>query len=428
MARLESIDFRPHRPEVAAGKVFWHPHIAGKPLSGLPQIFWATHSPWREPNLWFAEAAFCRDVHLRTVQTRAACLLGYAKWLEQTETDWRDFPARKELRCLIRYRGALVEARNTGELAASTVAQRMRVIVAFYRWAKANGLLSPPWPTWHERKVKIHTTNQFGLQRTLAKTTTDLAIPYRAAPGMQLEDGLQPVSATDRNNILNFARIHASRELYLMLTTAFFTGVRLQTLADLKVDTLLRAGPDPSSDTLYRLAVGPAASPPVSTKFNVTGHIWIPHQLLQALIEYAHSERRLKRAARANYPGNRELLFLTRFGNPYAARGVDKSASMNVELHGLRQRAEIHGVAYLRGFRFHQTRCTFATELARNAVSVGGAIHAIALVKEALLHRKESTSLKYIKFVERTPIMAEVANEFTRAFLGLSSGAAHAAT
>ncbi|WP_256587759.1 site-specific integrase [Pseudomonas sp. Irchel 3E13] len=297
----------------------------------------------------------------------------------------------------------------------------MRVVIGFYRWLTVTGLLSPDWPMWLERTIGIHLTNSFGLERTLAVTTTDLSIPNRSRPGERLEDGLLPVSAADRNQILNFARKQASEELFLLLTCGFFTGMRIQTLTDLKVKTLTNAIPDPCDQNLYRLGVGPGASPSVATKFGITGQVWITKDLLEELIRYSHSEHRLKREIKAS-SDCKDLVFLTRFGNPYAQRGSNKSVAINVEMHNFRKAALANGLQTMRDFRFHQTRCTFATELARLAISAGGGIHAVAIVKDALLHKHESTALRYIKFVEKTPIKQELANTFTRAFLGIFSG------
>ncbi|EOA02925.1 bacteriophage integrase/recombinase [Herbaspirillum frisingense GSF30] len=69
-------------------------------------------------------------------------------------------------------------------------------------------------------------------------------------------------------------------------------------------------------------------------------------------------------------------------------------------------------------FKFHQTRATFGTELARLALKYANATEAISMVKEALLQRSELSALHYIRFVERTPIKIEIANEFTRSFIG----------
>lgn len=421
MARLESVNFIPHRSTVIEGRVHWTAVVHSRAIKGLPQLFWANGSPWREANLWFMDRASTRDVDLKTVQAKATCLHAYANWLEASGSMWWDFPARKENRCLVRYRGALVEARDNSELAPSTVSQRMRVVIGFYRWLRVTGLLSPDWPMWLERTVGIHLTNSFGLERTLAVTTTDLSIPNRPRAGERLEDGLLPVSAADRNQILEFAREQASEELFLLLTSGFFTGMRLQTLTDLKIQTLINAVPDPADPNLYRLAVGPGASPSVETKFGVTGQVWITKDLLDEILRYSYSERRLKREIKAS-SDYKNLVFLTRFGNPYAQRGSGKSVAINVEMHYFRKIALANGLQSMRDFRFHQTRCTFATELARIAIGAGGGIHAVAIVKEALLHKHESTALKYIKFVEKTPIKQELANTFTRAFLGIISG------
>lgn len=420
MARLESINLTPHRSRVTDGQVCWDPVDQGRVIRGLPQLFWANGDPWREANLWLMERACNQEVDLKTVQAKATCLNAYANWLEASGNDWWAFPARKEERCLVRYRGALVEARENSKLAPSTITQRMRVLIGFYRWLRATGLLSPECPMWLERTVGIHLTNSFGLVRNLSVTTTDLSIPNRSRPGERLEDGLLPLSAADRNQILNFAQDKASEELFLLLTSGFFTGMRLQTLADLKIKTLTNATPDPADNNLYRLAVGPGASPSVATKFGVSGQVWITKDLLNELLRYSHSSRRLQREIKAS-SDCKDLVFLTRYGNSYAQRGSDKSVAINVEIHKFRKVALAHGIKTMRNFRFHQTRCTFATELARLAVAAGGGIHAVAIVKDALLHKHESTSLKYIKFIERTPIKQALANNFTKEFLGILS-------
>jgi integrase len=234
-----------------------------------------------------------------------------------------------------------------------------------------------------------------------------------------LEDGLRPVSAGDRDAILRFAKKAASRELSLMLTLGFFTGTRVGTIADLKIETLERAAPDPASPNLFRLAVGPRAKPPVHTKFGVTGHILMVRAQLDELRQYAVSRRRILREALAA-PENKNLLFLTRSGNPYAQRGSDRSPAINVEMHTLRRKGEAREVIALRDFYFHCSRCTFATELARAAIAIGGSIDAIAIVQEALLHQNEATSLRYIRFVEKTAIRAQVASEYSELFLGIA--------
>lgn len=420
MATLESIVYTPHRAMIEGQKVRWEPIGTGNVIRALPQIHWGDGKPWREANLWALENATSREVDIKTVQANMTSVHAYAKWLELTNTDWWSFPQRKADRCLVRYRGALIEARDAGEIAPSTASQRMRVVIRFYRWLRANGLFSPEWPMWQERIVGMHLTDPVGFDRTFMVTTTDLSIRNRPARGERLEDGLLPIAAKHRDELLGFARTHASEELFLILTLGFFTGMRLQTLTALTIQSIQRAIPDPSAPELYRIAVGPGASPPVATKFGITGDIWITKAHLEALSEYCFSTRRLTRQALAP-PEHRNLIFLTRFGNPYAQRGSDKSVAVNTELHSLRKAALLEGMTFMRGFRFHQSRCTFATELARLLISVGAGANAIAIVKDALLHKDEATSLKYIRFVEKSPLKEEAANAFTRAFLGITT-------
>lgn len=360
-----------------------------------------------------------KNIDIRTVQNKAFCLHAYAQWLEQTDTNWWDFPWRESDRCLFRYRSFLIQSRDKSIIAPSTASQRIRVAVKFYRWLDSTKLISTEWPMWKERTIGIHFNDTFGFDRTLLVDTTDLAIPNRKALGIRLEDGLLPVSGRTRDLILKVAQAHASEELFLLLTCGFFTGMRIQTLTDLRIGTLEKALPDPAHPELFRLTVGPGASPPVKTKFDVTGQIWITKSLLDQLWKYTTSARRLKRVAKASL-ANKDLIFLTRFGNPYAQRGIDKSTAINVEMLTLRRTLCTKKPGLLEGFKFHQTRCTFATELARLAIANGCGISAIAIVKEALMHKDEATSLKYVKFVESSDIKRKIMDEFTRAFLGIT--------
>ena len=422
MASLEKIRYTPHRARTSGGAVVWM-LVEGREIDGVPQIFWRSGEPWREANMWAIERATSKDVGLKTIECNFVGLHAYAKWLELKKKNWWDLPARKADRCLVQYRGALIDSRESGELAPSTVSQRMRSVIAFYRWVYATRLLSTDWPMWQERIVGIRLENSIGLQRTVAVTTTDISIPNRKARGERLEDGLLPVSSVDRDAILNLAHRVASDELYMMIELAFFTGMRLGTITGLKVQTLLQAVPDPVVPRLFLLSVGPNAIPAVATKFGVNGQIWILKPQLDELIAYSHSVRRLQREAKADEK-NRDLVFLTRFGNSYTQRGSEKSVAINVQMHALRKQAVPNGIYALRNFHFHQTRCTFATDLARLAISAMGAINAIHFVKDALLHKDEATSLKYIKFVEKSPGKIAAANSFTREFLGLATARA----
>lgn len=415
MASLEFINYVPRRPEVQGGRLLWA-NATLRPISRLPQICWDNGTTWSEANLWALETATSQRKDIKTVKSAMSHLLAYAKWLEAEEIKWWHFPARDSDRCLTRFRGALVQARDAGMTAPSTASQRMAVAIRFYRWTLNRGLLSTDWPIWSERQIGIRLIDGFGLAHTMRVTSTDLAIPNRKVAGaFQLEDGLLPVSLADMRAILDVADSNSSEELGLMLRTGFQSGLRLNSITDLKVQTLLNATVDPILGC-HRLAVGPAAKPPVATKFGNSGFVPIPTELLGALLRYSTSTRRLKRQAKASVD-DRAHLFLTRYGARY---NRDTCRAVNVEMLRLREAGRAAGVKILREFHFHRTRPTFATELLRLALRYLTVGDAVSLVREACLHKDEATTLRYVRFLEANKAMAEAANAFTEAFLGLS--------
>lgn len=414
MASLEYINYIPNSIKVQDGTLSWAT-INRPKIIDLPQIMWADNTTWAEANLWALEQATSYKKSIKTVKSNMSHLLAYAKWLESESIDWWHFPDRSSERCLTRYRGFLINARELSEIAPSTASQRMATVIRFYKWAKKKNLISPDLPMWKDRVVGIKITNNFGFEQTLRVMSTDLSIPNRSASrSVTLEDGLLPVSASAMREILSLAEKKASIELTLMLKIGFFTGLRIGSITDLKVATLHNSIPIPGTE-LKGISVGPGAKPTVSTKFDVVGTVPIPNELLDQLIDYSMSTRRLLREAQAPKE-NRELLFLTRYGNSYHS---DSSRAVNVEMHRLRSIGIKDGIKVLKGFHFHRTRATYATELMKLALVHMPVAEAIQFVKEACLHKDESTTMQYIKFIENNQKMSEVANSFTQAFQGL---------
>lgn len=369
--------------------------------------------------MWLMSRAQEDLVKLETVISNAENLYAYARWVETTDTDWRSFPRRLADRCIVKYRQALVATRDASNLASSTASSRIRVALAFYRWLYDTGLLGTNSPPCTDRLRTIKITNEVGLERTVITRSSALSIPNSRRKDTP-EGGLTPLRVEVRDQFLRFAWEHSSRELALMLMVAFFTGMRVGTITDLRRKSLDNAVPDPLDNQTSRLSVGPGASPPVSTKFDVTGSPIIPTLLLEELKAHVISDSHMRRVERAR-PEDADLVFLTRFGGRYAERGVNKSPSINVELHRLKRAALEVGIP-VGNFRFHDSRATFGTVVAEIAVRKGKSVNAISMVKDLLLQKDEASAMKYIKFVEKKPIKAELANQFTKEFFGMLRG------
>lgn len=419
MATLELIQFQPHRAEVLEGEspdgVAWR---ASRSANVLPTIVWADGESWGQANLWAQHLAAQLDP--KTVLTSVKHLASYAQWLEAEKTDWWYFPEKKADRCLFRFKKALINARDAREIAPSTASARMAAVVRFYRWAHAAELITPVGPMWEDRQVAVKTVSTFGLERTMQVITSELVIRNsKVKGGFQLEDGVLPVTDEGRREIQAFAEANASEELRLMLALGFGSGLRLGSLCDLKVATLEHATTDPATGW-RRMDLGPAARPPVATKFGVSGKVPIWDELRARALEYATSTRRLKRQAKAA-PEHRGLLFLNKNGKPYTQGAV------TTEMCRLRKEALDAGVSVFRDFYFHRSRATFTTLLMRVALRMLPVADAIDLTRECALHADEKTTFGYVKFVEKTAAMKAHADAFTQAFLGLAKqGGSHA--
>lgn len=425
MASLELIEYVPHRHGVADdGKVTWERDIACGPIKYLPQVFWADGRPWVEANLWAHERATHGKTDIKTVQANMRHLHKYAEWLEAEGLDWRHFPVLERDRVLICWRKKLMETRDKyGLLAPSTATQRMNATIHFYRYARANDFVGRDAPLWQERQVVHRFHDAVGFERTMLLSSTDLAIPNRPRHGLRLEDGLTPITKEQMHELLDFTQQegNASPELHRMLQLGFFTGARIQTIADLKKGSLDNAVADPAAPGLVCVAVGPGNKPHVATKFNVQGRILVPDWLFDDLCAYVTDPRRLTREAKAPLE-NKDLIFLTRFGNRYAEGESTSGSAVGRAMVDLRRAATAAGLKFMKNFHFHMTRATFGTWLTEILLENGYDLKAVlTFVSDAMLHKDIETTLRYIKFVQQTPIKIKVANEFTEAFLGLST-------
>lgn len=383
----------------------------------LPQIYWFDSSPWDEVNLYAYYLLINENLNIKTVKANIFHLHAYATWLEENNVDWLDFPDIKSERCLVIFRGYLIKKREALELAPTTTTQRMRAVIKFYRWVKEKKLINTEFQMWKNKIYKKKIMNNFGFESTIDIMSTDLAIPYvNINTDAKLEGGIYPINPREVSTILNVAKNKSSLELYLILKLGFYTGMRIGTISDLKVETLENSILL-KNKTMSTIRVGPNTSPAVSTKYSKDGNILIPTDLVHELIEYCYSIRRLKRVTRAEN-SNSNLIFLTRSGNRYL--DLDNK-SINVAMHRLRREGIKLGYNAFKSFHFHQTRATFATVLMEYCLTKMSPMSAMQLVKDACMHKDEQVTFKYIKFLENSKNLEKISNQYTNIFLGIEN-------
>jgi len=376
----------------------------------LPQIFWADGSSWAEVNLWALTRALDQRIKPDTVQRTMKHLRHYAAYLEEKKLDWRHFPIKKEEGALRTFRKRLVDAVDDGNLGNSTASNCMAAVIQFYRFAEIYDLVGAAAPMWVDKSVVIPFHDSKGFKRTMTRQVSELAISNRRRAGQLLEDGLLPLRSEHMSQCLRYTAEHETEELHTMLATGFFTGARIGTITTLTVTSLDTAREDPMTPGVFLLPVGPGTG--VATKFSVSGNIMVPEAVLAELRRFATSTTRLLRERKAK-GGDKNRLFLTRSGEPYSV------AVVNRLVHGMRKRAVAAGMTFMENFTFHQSRATFGTWLVQLLLEVTSKTEALRIVRDAMLHKHESTTLGYIKFIENTKAKANFAAQFNSAFTGL---------
>jgi len=411
MARLDFISFTPHCVEVVNGELIVKAN-ANASIPNLPQLFWQDGSGWIEVNLWAIERLSDGRIDFETVKRTMKHLRTYAEFLETRDFDWRHFPLRKPDQPLRKFRKWLLDEVKDSAVAISTASNCMAAVIQFYRYADANELVGAQAPMWQDRLAVIPLYDSTGFKRTIVRLSSELSIPKRQRVGTVLEDGLLPLRAAHMTELLRYTAEHAVEELHRMLSVGFFTGARIGTIVTLTLASLETAREDPQVPGIYCLAVGPGTK--ISTKGSVKGEILVPSAVLKDLKRYASSTSRLLREAKANQ-NDKQLLFLTKSGKAYSVDTVNRL------VNEMRKKAVAFGLNFMQRFKFHQSRATFGTWLMQLLLNSGSKTDAIGIVRDAMLHKDEKTTLGYIKFLEDSRAKAYFASEFNAAFTGLSN-------
>lgn len=413
MAVLENIFYQPVTfvTDSADAVYGFVPALIGKQVESFPHIFFSDGEPWREANRYAFYRFLDLQKDIQTVQREMSHLARYADWLEDSTLHWLHFPKRKAERCLFRFKGYLIESRDDGLLAPSTVSQVMNSVVAFYRWASAKGYAEPRAKLFDDKIKAISLFDKVGFSRTLNVTSSELSIPNRHRTGIRLEDGLTPINETNTKILMLHLANHRNYELYLMHKVALLTGCRHETVTTLNINALKSAYPDATYPELMKVKVGPGTG--VKTKGDVSGEVYFALGLITELNDYFASPEAILRRSRAKDELQKSI-FLTSRGNRYT------NQTFGTLLHRLKTELIEAGFTQFGRFRFHQLRATFGTMLMRAALKArsDSQLSAIEFVRDAMLHKDESTTWKYIKFVEKEPIEEAFLKTLWKMFTG----------
>jgi integrase len=413
MAVLESINHKPmvFEPSLVNSGCSFIPNPKRKSVDSFPQIFFSIGEPWHEANRYAFYRYYDLQKDIKTVHREMSHLARYANWLEEVGVHWLHFPKKKSERCLFRFRGHLIELRDDALLAPSTASQVMNSVIAYYRWASANGYADERSKLFDDKNKVISFFDKVGFSRTLSVVSTELSIPNRARTGVCLEDGLTPINQASTLTLMAYLAEHRNYELYLMAKVALQTGCRHETVTTLKIDALENAYSDYTLTKLMRVKVGPGTG--VDTKFDVYGEVYFPESLVNELVSYFNSSEAILRRSKAKDELQKNI-FITSRGNRYT------NQTFGTLLHRLKSELVEAGHTEFGRFKFHQLRATFGTMLMRALLDTQKitSLNAIEFVKEAMLHKHASTTWKYIQFLEKEPVEEQFLETLWSLFTG----------
>jgi len=387
-------------------------------IDGLPVLYFADGRMWEEASMYLAQWAIALTEEsgasdLQSVQSAAWQLRAYLDFCEDSSLDPMAFGKRRYDKPTYLFRSRLIQQREGNakrddgtplrKLAPSTVSNRMGAVARFFLWVVDEGVVTLSNPPFKIKHVSVQIRNAQGIGRSIRVRTTDLAIRFRSYERNSVEGGLRPVSLAMRDAILHAAQEYCSIEFSLMLEIGFRAGPRIQTICDLKCRTLSTAR-QCEEENFAVIKVGPMQN--VATKRGVDYDVQMPRDLLDRLSEYATSARRLLRVAQAA-DGDRDVLFLTRFGERYNRRGADESSSIAQDMARLRRATR--GTLDLSDFYFHCTRATFGTSIVHAGLKAGVPLDRIvSRLKSLMGHKDGRVSLGYVQFVENETCSSKI--------------------
>ena len=378
-------------------------------------VFGDNGEPWIEAFQFLISKS---HLNSKTILSNAKDLAAYLTFLEHENISWLHFPKRKSERCLYRFREYLIDSERVSDTRL-TEQRRINLIISFYKWADHEGFIDKEIEKWDEQNVSVSFYNDFGFKRSMSIASTDLRISTRKSNTGTVEGGLMPLHPNDRDRLIIYLRKSASathQMLLHMFSIGFWGGARSETIRTLGVSNLEKAKKahplDKNIPQLVYLSVG--GNTGVKTKYGVQGYLRIPEPVFSELYSYAYSSERLLRGAKARANGKDEdILFLSKYGNPIS------EDSFTALMSELRARLVADGLTQFHNLKFHQSRATCGTELASMMLKDGGTdMDAIGIVRDWLMHKEESTTWMYIKFVHNYKWTKEFADNFMAQFLG----------
>ncbi|WP_297478355.1 site-specific integrase [uncultured Photobacterium sp.] len=297
------------------------------------------------------------------------------------------------------FRYELMTRIQNQEIAASTASQYINTIKSFYEFLEAKKYVKPGVFFQHEVCI-------IDGKRPIQSTDLRLKTPRKHS------SSLNPLDLTEQINIQIASAKAISIEYQLILKLMLNCGLRIKEAVTINTmlfneETLLNS----EGALIKGLVISPNTG--VATKFGIKRELFITSSLYEQILDYIDTDTYKKRqkilySVHSNEFKNIDKgyapIFITQAGNPFKPETFYGGWTKIKKQY---QKEHDHSFPH----HPHDCRATFGTNFLNSALKVTNGDHSVALrqTKDVLGHANVSTTLKYIRYLERKSINQAVA-------------------
>lgn len=306
----------------------------------------------------------------KTWVTYGKALYQFFGWCEVNSVDWRDVGNDREATILAEFRDWNLSSEG-GNLSATTVNARLRLLCAFYRYAANRG-----WVTTVPYSMETVTVRQS--KGFLAHVDGRGGI--RSTADVMLKTPRTVIRVLSKHQATDLLAAITNPTHKLIVRLALTTGLRREELATFPLKYVI----NPTTYTKHRSFIRVNLDPrDMTLKFNQPRGIDVPRTVMDALWQYVLNRRHQHESV----TGQRQsILFLTESGQRYANDGA-------AFLGLVKNAGEAAGIPYV---NVHMLRHTYATHTLYAMMQSKAQTHALLYVRDRLGHASVTTTEKYL--------------------------------
>lgn len=348
---------------------------------------------------------FIEQLHenILDLSSQGRAFYAWVSWLQINNINPFDAPLIHKFHPTYGFRYHLIERVKSdsqyGQLSSSTASTYMNHIKNFYKHLDRIGILQASNFFRHQTSI---------VNNNIAVQTSDLSISRVSTK----EKSLNPFSKNELSVFLEELK-YESVDFQIMCRLMLFSGLRLQEMLTLPRILFDEASFAATEGNLIRgLIIGKSLNQ-VNTKFGKHRELFVSKQMYEDVLDYMlddQIEKRLRKWRTKNVEQFRsDPLFITRTGTTYTSQAF--YSRWYPFINRLRQ-------SHSQNFKHkpHDCRATFGTSFLKAATNSGVSVTAaLGALKVWMGHSQLSTTINYVKYLERNEIsrvVAEVMDSF----------------